>query len=519
MFEREGQVPAATAAPPSPVLPQNTEMFRTPPSSPSSPSASSAPAPGLESSSMAAPPPSPRLREAGPAFTPQTPPRPPLPASQLPGPSQEGEAATQIPAEDSLPSLATIMSTFKPTLTFVPTSVASEWGRVLGSLADRIAGDPGNVSNWKLWMMLCFCIFPSFKRDKRTRRADGDLSTAQQIRRRLVRWRSGEAGALWAEALELTRLARRRPQQKKLTEEELQDMNARRAVQKVGEGELSKAIEALTSAGLAPPTAENARKMEDLHPRGEPPAARTTEEPQVKITVEDLKKAVASLKSGAAAGPDSHKPSHYRAALGPAAGARQYGALAAVTRMINVILEGGVPVEVRPFFAAGTLHAVPKRDGKIRPINCGNLIRRLATKCAVRKVISKAADILSPHQLGCGVQSGCEAIIHAANLIIQEDPSLLIMQADLTNAFQNIERDVMLQEVKEQIPEILNICSTCYETESFLYFGTNILKSSRGVGQGCPLSVVIFSLLLMPVIIEIQARVPTLRMNIRLMDD
>ena len=76
------------------------------------------------------------------------------PASQLPGdpgPSQglsQEEEETQVPTADSLPDMAVILQTFKPTITYVPAPVATEWSRVLGSVADRVARVPTDVGAW-----------------------------------------------------------------------------------------------------------------------------------------------------------------------------------------------------------------------------------------------------------------------------------------------------------------------------------------------------------------------------------
>ena len=129
------------------------------------------------------------------------------------------------------------------------------WSRVLGSLIDRLAGDMGNILLWKMFTILPFVIFPAHKRDKRTRRPNAHLTQAQTIHLRLERWRAGEISELYAEALQLTRMARRGHQRPQMSEEEVKAQNAKKATQYTAEGSLSKAMQILVSRGLAQPTA------------------------------------------------------------------------------------------------------------------------------------------------------------------------------------------------------------------------------------------------------------------------
>ena len=56
--------------------------------------------------------------------------------------------------------------------------------------------------------------------------------------------------------------------------------------------------------------------------------------------------------------------------------------LRALTNLVNVILEGKVSFELRPYFFGANLIALKKPDGGLRPIAVGNTFRRLSAKCA-----------------------------------------------------------------------------------------------------------------------------------------
>ena len=56
-------------------------------------------------------------------------------------------------------------------------------------------------------------------------------------------------------------------------------------------------------------------------------------------------------------------------------------ALVALTKLVNVMAKGKVSEAVRPFLCGARLHAGKKKDGSLRPIAVGNLLRRLVAKC------------------------------------------------------------------------------------------------------------------------------------------
>ena len=174
---------------------------------------------------------------------------------------------------------------------------------------------------------------------------------------------------------------------------------------------------------------------------------------------------------------------------------------------------------MRPFFAGAVLHAARKKGDGVRPIAVGNVARRLVAKTAARKVMRKVGDLLSPQQMGVGVESGAESIIHAARMILEEDPTLHLLQADFKNAFNEIGREFILAEVEARLPELLAFVSTCYGSSSRLFFGEHTLESTTGVHQGCPASLAIFTLVVHPVILAVRDEVPGLKLNTFFLDD
>ena len=504
--------------------------FSTPPSSPGlSPAAA---APSLHVPDVSDDPSIPGLPPPGPA-PPDTAPTSPGPATILtPDPVAQHSQPTQLPAVDldldagpqsapdlavdldpdtqltqptqlpdpaDLPSLDDIYRTQKPTLKWIPAQACVEFSREFSSLADRLTADPENIVGWKLWAMFVFCVVPGGKKDKRTRRP-GDLSLVQLVKSRLRRWRSGEAASLWSEALAVTRMSRRpRAKPRAQSEADQEDLNAQRATQYASEGHYAKALKSVTSAGLAPATAENLRVMEQLHPRAPPPTVRHTDVLSIKLSNEEVKKAVFSMPTSAAAGPDSFRPSHFRAAIGESAPGRRDRALASLTKLVNSVAAGHVPPPVRPYFASAKLHGLLKKGGGIRPLACGCVLRRITARVVMRKLAPRAAAMFSPTQLGVSVAGGCEAAVHGVRAALDEDPELWCLQTDLKNAYNSCSREHFMEETEKNFPEILELIKVLYGDHSFLFFGEHVLTSEAGTAQGCPLGILLWTLAAHPV--------------------
>ena len=192
----------------------------------------------------------------------------------------------------------------------------------------------------------------------------------------------------------------------------------------------------------------------------------------------------------------------------------------ALTKFSNMLLAGKTPKEVAPYFCGAKLHGALKKDGGLRPIAVGNVLRRLASKCSATAVAKKAAEILSPLQVGVGVRGGCEAIVHALNNVMSMDSEdLNIVQVDLINAFNMADRKKGFEEILENFPELAHWIATCYGVAANLVFGDKVIKSMLGFHQGDPLAVLLFALVLHPVILQIKETVPRLKINSWFLDD
>ena len=101
-----------------------------------------------------------------------------------------------------------------------------------------------------------------------------------------------------------------------------------------------------------------------------------------------------------------------------------------VVALLRDIINGELPDDAHQLLLASRLVALanPGSDG-YRPNAVGELFYRLAAIAAVRKVGSKAAVLLAPHQYGVGVAACAEKIIHSLqHKLTDADKRLAMLQ-------------------------------------------------------------------------------------------
>ena len=271
---------------------------------------------------------------------------------------------------------------------------------------------------------------------------------------------------------------------------------------KMEQGNFKAAVRiACSDESLAPNNSETLDSLFDKHPAT--PADRRLVQDSLAsnlfVSSTDVHKAIKSFPCGSAGGPDGFKPQHLKDLTSDFTSS---GALLAqITDFINLLFSGRCPEDVRPLLFGGSLTALTKKDGGIRPIAVGWVFRRLAAKCANSFASGAVADYLAPRQLGVGVRGGAEAAAHAARKYVQASSGDSVMiKLDFKNAFNTIRRDCMLETVRDKVPEIFNFCKLAYGDFSYLFFRGSKILSQEGCQQGDPLGPLLFSLTIHPIL-------------------
>lgn len=219
---------------------------------------------------------------------------------------------------------------------------------------------------------------------------------------------------------------------------------------------------------------------------------------QIKNT--DVFNAIISFKTGSAAGLDGLSPQHLKDLTSPSVGDAGEKLVSSITKLVNFMYSGSIHPDIVPTLYGANLIALTKKDGGVRPIAVGTTLRRLASKIAVRYILEKLQNLFEPVQLGFGVRGGCEAAVHALRTYLNTGDCEVLLKIDVKNAFNSVNRDALLSEIKSNIPELYNYLLHCYADPTNLMYRSNELSSEVGCQQGDPLGPAIFSLAINPII-------------------
>lgn len=290
---------------------------------------------------------------------------------------------------------------------------------------------------------------------------------------------------------------------------------------KVHEGDLRGAVRMLLSdSALAPIDNDTLNALCEKHPS---PSRTVCIPPEpdrnsvfLTVTPVEVANALHSFYNGSAAGLDGLRPQHLKELTSASAGNNGSRLLESLTKLCNFLLKGMLNLEVRPYLYGASLCALSKKDGGVRPIAVGSVIRRLTAKLCCYAARQDMSKYLQPKQVGFGTAKGCEAAIHATRsfALQHENTDTIIVKLDLKNAFNCAERDTILKEVLDHVPRLYPFLYQCYSDTTNLYIKENLILSQVGAQQGDPLGPLIFCLAMHKAISDLSST-----LNIWYLDD
>ena len=268
------------------------------------------------------------------------------------------------------------------------------------------------------------------------------------------------------------------------------------------EGDLSRACTALIAPPALAPSPDTLSSLQAKHPQAPLPDLDALGPPRFgavpDFDTQAGAEAVRGFKRGSAPGPSGLRADHLREALLSAHADEVVANLAALCQLLA---RGEAPATLASHLAGATLHALPKKQGGVRPIAVGEVLRRLVGKLWCQAVREESRAYLWPLQVGVGVPSGCEAAVHATRGWLHRNSGhadKILLKLDFRNAFNSIDRTALLRQVRAHAPECACWADWCYGCSSRLLFGDDVLQSTCGVQQGDPLGPFFFALVLQP---------------------
>ena len=177
----------------------------------------------------------------------------------------------------------------------------------------------------------------------------------------------------------------------------------------------------------------------------------------MKASPECVLKEIASFAAGSSPGRSSLRFDDLREAFNCSVPLVAQNCLESFTSVVNIFLSGSAASAASKYVCGAKLIALNKHSDTIRPIAVGEIIRRIVSKVACSSVLSDASKILVPHQVGVGVPAACESVIHSVRDFIKANDhrdDMAMQKIDFTNAFNLVDRQTFINEVKMNLPSI-----------------------------------------------------------------
>ena len=337
----------------------------------------------------------------------------------------------------------------------------------------------------------------------------------------MVRWKEGGIPELWSDAVsEACKLIKRRQAQTaEVSQKSHSICGMKFAVQ---EECFRKAIQALTSAGLADVSEDVVGEMREKHPQL--PLVNPSPGPVPPPTILNkaiIRKGVLSLPQGSAPGFSGLRPSHFRKATTCPLPDLADQLLSTLARFVNLFASGQMPTSIVPHLCGATLLPCRKKSRGHRPFAIGEVLRCLVSKCLAIHSRQAAVSHFYPLQKGVGIPGDCEAIVHAANHLMASlpDNKRFTLKLDFSNAFNQVSCEAMFVEFHQHLPGLSAWMEPGYSSQPIPHLGKETILSFSGVQQGDPLGPLGFALTLHFLVERIQAEGTSLELNTWFLDD
>ena len=105
----------------------------------------------------------------------------------------------------------------------------------------------------------------------------------------------------------------------------------------------------------------------------------------------------------------------------------------------------------------------------VRPIGVGEVLQRIIYKVILTVLKSNILNVTGYQQLCADLESACKVAVHAVVDLFEEDTTHGFIQIDASNAFNSINRTLLLHNVKILCPEIAPYINNCYMKPSRLF--------------------------------------------------
>ena len=175
--------------------------------------------------------------------------------------------------------------------------------------------------------------------------------------------------------------------------------------------------------------------------------------------------------------------------------------LEAAGHVLTSIALGEASQDAMEAFLGGRLIALSKKDGGVRPIACGSVLRRIVAKAACRVLKTDLCRAAGKQQFGVGRAAGTEKVHKALSTLAQQRPEAAVLSFDAANAFNTMSRNEIRKSLAEHVPLLSRVLGPWYAmTTRHAFWDEEGLawevRAERGVDRGGPLNTATFAITL-----------------------
>lgn len=164
---------------------------------------------------------------------------------------------------------------------------------------------------------------------------------------------------------------------------------------------------------------------------------------------------------------------------------------------------GALTANTRGLFRLARGVSIPKKDGGTRPLAVGESLRRLLSKGVCHAIGNPRIEAAAgPYQFAAGTVAGTDIAGLVPRIFMERAAAtgnpMALVNVDCKNAFQNVDRYLMLKKVRHHLPEAYGAAVNLYDGDSLIVLHPNpdapysTASSQQGVHQGCVFGSIFF---------------------------
>ena len=342
-----------------------------------------------------------------------------------------------------------------------------------------------------------------FQRTHKNSKRSDDIKAVQK---RIELWNKGDVEELLKEARALQKRIRGKKGKKSHGKDK-----ARLFADKIRKGKVAAATRTLETdgemAGILPLDEATRKTLRDKHPEAKTAHPDTKFQGQYQpphpVIFQQITGDVVwkhALHTQGAAGPSGLDAAGWKTILS----SHVFGNVAADLRNAIAALARKMATEDCLHLQAITacrLIPLDKKPG-CRPIGIGEVLRRIIGKTMMEVVKEDVKKAVGNLQVCAGQYAGCEAAIHSIRKVYEDPECEAVLMVDATNAFNNINREATLHNIRVKCPPFAKYVENTYKEPANLFISNNaqdnteveVVQSAEGTTQGDPIAMAMYAL-------------------------